>query len=54
MTLKAPRERRGPALWALVWGGIVATHLSYGWNLLVGLASGRMEEERQHMTGKPS
>jgi GT2 family glycosyltransferase len=51
LTLRAPAARRGAALWLLVAGGLVATHLSYGWNLLVGLSSGRMDEERSAMTG---
>lgn len=47
----APAEKRGFKLWALVAGGIVATHLSYGWNLPMGLLAGRMEEEQASMTG---
>jgi GT2 family glycosyltransferase len=54
LTASAPKEKRGWSLWALVWGGIAATHFSYGWNLLVGLVAGRMEEERAAMTGKPA
>jgi hypothetical protein len=46
MALKAPASRRGVRLALLTASGIVVTHLSYGWNLLVGLASGRMQEER--------
>jgi GT2 family glycosyltransferase len=42
---QAPAGKRGLRLWAWVAGGQVATHLGYGWNLLVGLASARMEEE---------
>jgi GT2 family glycosyltransferase len=45
LCLKAPADKQGFKLWAWVAAGQVATHLSYGWNLLVGLASGRMEEE---------
>lgn len=48
----APADKRGVKLWALTGLGIAATHFSYGWNLLVGLASGRMEEERHQQTGK--
>jgi hypothetical protein len=54
LTASAPKAKRGLKLWALVWGGIAATHFSYGWNLLVGLVAGRMEEERAAMTGKPA
>lgn len=43
---RAPEAKRGLALLFLVAGGLVATHLSYGWNLMVGLLSARMEEER--------
>jgi GT2 family glycosyltransferase len=52
LCFKAPRERRGARLFLLVAGGLVLTHLSYGWNLMVGLLSVRMEEERTAMTGK--
>jgi hypothetical protein len=52
MLSRAPGEKRGFALWSLLAGGLVATHFSYGWNLMVGLLSGRMEEERSAMTGK--
>ncbi|HXC65335.1 MAG TPA: glycosyltransferase [bacterium] len=45
LTLGAPAGKRGPRLWALVWGGQVATHLSYGFNLVAGLVAGRMHEE---------
>jgi GT2 family glycosyltransferase len=48
---RAPRERRGLRLWLLTAGGLAATHYSYGWNLMVGLLSSRMEEERSSMTG---
>lgn len=52
LSLRAPAGRRGPGLFGLVAAGMVATHLSYGWNLLVGLASRRMHEEQSAMTGK--
>jgi GT2 family glycosyltransferase len=45
LTLGAPKGRRGPRLWSLVWAGQVATHLSYGFNLGLGLVAGRMTEE---------
>ncbi len=43
---RAPEAHRGPGLVVLVWGGLLATHLSYGWNFAVGLLSSRMAEER--------
>lgn len=52
MTIKAPADKRGLRLWGLVTGGLMATHLSYGWNFLRGLASQGMEEERASMAGK--
>jgi Glycosyltransferase like family 2 len=51
MAVKAPLAKRGPGLYFLLAAGLVLTHLSYGWNLLVGLLSVRMEEERSAMTG---
>jgi GT2 family glycosyltransferase len=45
LCLGAPDGKRGPRLWALVWAGQVATHLSYGFNLVVGLVAARMQEE---------
>ena len=51
LAARAPRGHRGLRLWLLVAGGLVATHLSYGWNLMVGLLAGQMEEERAAMTG---
>ncbi|HTB33496.1 MAG TPA: glycosyltransferase family 2 protein [bacterium] len=45
LTLGAPEGKRGPRLWALVWAGQMATHLSYGFNLGLGLIAGRMQEE---------
>ena len=49
---RAPSLKRGPKLWFLVAAGLVVTHFSYGWNLLLGLFSARMDEERSAMTGK--
>jgi len=51
MLRRAPAEKRGPRLWLLTAGGLAATHLSYGWNLMHGLLSSKMEEERSAMTG---
>ncbi|HTB21328.1 MAG TPA: glycosyltransferase [bacterium] len=51
LALGAPKDRRGLRLWLLTAGGLAATHLSYGWNLMVGLLSSRMTEERSAMTG---
>ncbi|MGH7441649.1 MAG: hypothetical protein ACREKE_03130, partial [bacterium] len=51
MTARAPHGRRGVQLWGWVAAGLVATHLSYGWNLVVGLCSPRMSEERSAMAG---
>lgn len=51
LALGAPADKRGFKLFFLVAAGIVVSHLSYGWNLLLGLASGRMQEERAAMTG---
>jgi GT2 family glycosyltransferase len=44
---KAPADRRGLALGALVASGIVITHLSYGWHFLAGLLAGRLHEEKK-------
>ncbi len=52
MQSRAPRERRGFWLWVLVTCGLVATHLSYGFNFMLGLFSSKMQEERVAMTGK--
>jgi GT2 family glycosyltransferase len=52
LVFKAPEARRGLHLWALVWGGIMATHLSYGWHFLMGLLTKRLGEERVAGTGK--
>jgi GT2 family glycosyltransferase len=52
LVVRAPAGKRGARLWLLVAGGLMATHISYGWNLLVGLRSAHMEEERGAMTGK--
>lgn len=49
MSVKAPGDKRGIPLWLLVAGGLVSTHFSYGWNLMVGLCSSRMHEERADM-----
>lgn len=52
LSVKAPADRRGAELYFLLAAGLVITHLSYGWNLMVGLLSVHMEEERTAMTGK--
>lgn len=51
MTLKAPADKRGLKLWLLTGLGIVATHLSYGYNFVVGLAATRMHEEKKAPAG---
>ena len=51
LCLRAPRDKRGLALWSLTAGGLAATHYNYGWNLMVGLLSSRMQEEKTAMTG---
>ena len=43
----APRELRGPRLAILVGSGIIATHLAYGWNFLVGLAASKLNDEKK-------
>jgi GT2 family glycosyltransferase len=52
MMKKAPKAYQGWRLLGLLMGGMIVTHLSYGWNLVVGLASSRMHEEQAAMTGK--
>jgi hypothetical protein len=51
LTLGAPPQKRGLKLWAWVWGGQVATHLSYGFNLVLGLLAARMQEESPSRPG---
>lgn len=44
---QAPESMRGARLGLLVAGGVVATHLTYGWHFLAGLLAKSMKEERR-------